>query len=212
MKPPHTSSRQEQPPAGCMSTVPINTTAPAGHDDLRPAAPPSKRAERLAFFAFVVTFIAARILVLLIITRRIPNLYLHTGGKHVHHLLYGIFLLSASGAYLLFARPDGWRRQVAAVAYGVGLGLTFDEFSMWLHLGGTYWQRASFDAVVIIAAVLGWIAYAPRLRDFRGRHWAGAGVMALAIAAFASLMVFSVHSADKHWGNRVREIETIGPQ
>ena len=194
-----------------MSTAPISTSA-AARDDPRPAAPPSKRAERLAFFAFVVTFIAARTLVLLIITRRIPNLYLHTGGKHVHHLLYGIFLLSASGAYLLFARPDGWRRQAAAVAYGVGLALTFDEFSMWLHLGGAYWQRASFDAVVLVAAVLGWIAYAPRLRDFRGRHWTGAVVMALSLAAFAALLVLSFRSADRHWGNRVRDIETIGPQ
>ena len=197
--------------ARSVSTGPITTSALAPHDS-RPGAPQSKRAERLAFLAFVVTFIAARVLVLLIITRRIPNLYLHTGGKHVHHLLYGIFLLSASGAYVLFARPDGWRRQVAAVAYGVGLGLTFDEFSMWLHLGGTYWQRASFDAVVIIAAVLGWIAFAPRLRDFRGRHWTAAGLMAFAVAAFAGFLVLSFYSADRHWGERVREIETIGPQ
>src|SRR5205814_10712859 len=138
------SSEQSQP-AAAMSTRPESTSAPAARENPRPPAPQSKRAERLAFFAFVVTFIAARTLVLLIITRKIPNLYLHTGGKHVHHLLYGIFLLSASGAYMLFARPDGWRRQAAAVAYGVGLALTFDEFSMWLHLGGTYWQRASLD-------------------------------------------------------------------
>ena len=75
-----------------MSTLPESTSAPAARDRPRPPAPQSKRAERLAFFAFVVTFIAARTLVLLIITRKIPNLYLHTGGKHVHHLLYGIFL------------------------------------------------------------------------------------------------------------------------
>ena len=30
----------------------------------------------------------------------------------------------------------------------LAMALTFDEFGMWLHLGGSYWQRASFDAVI----------------------------------------------------------------
>src|SRR5439155_4161657 len=59
------------------------------------------------------------------------------------------------------------RRAGAAVAYGVGLALTFDEFGLWLHLGGSSWQRASYDAVVTLAALLGLIAVAPALRHFR---------------------------------------------
>ena len=39
--------------------------------------------------------------------------------------------------------------------YGVGLALTFDEFGLWFHLGGSYWQRASFDAVVVIGGPAG---------------------------------------------------------
>jgi hypothetical protein len=35
------------------------------------------------------------------------------------------------------------------------MALTFDEFGMWLHLGGSYWQRASFDAVVCYQVFLG---------------------------------------------------------
>jgi len=45
---------------------------------------------------------------------------------------------------------------LAALVYGVGLALTFDEFGMWVHLGGPYWQRASFDAVVLIARHWAW--------------------------------------------------------
>ncbi|MBS0569584.1 MAG: hypothetical protein JSS28_03160, partial [Proteobacteria bacterium] len=56
---------------------------------------------RYALFAFIVTFIGARALVFLIMSRRIPNLYLFLGSTHVHHLNYGIFLLAAVGAYLL---------------------------------------------------------------------------------------------------------------
>src|SRR5438105_2303516 len=102
---------------------------------------------RLVLAAVVVAFVAARVLVLLIMTHRIPDLFFHVGGTHVHHLNYGIFLLSGIGAYLLFVRPTGTPEGVSAIMYGIGLGLTFDEFGMWLHLGGPYWQRASFDAV-----------------------------------------------------------------
>ena len=39
------------------------------------------------------------------------------------------------------------------IEYGVAMGLTFDEFGMWLHRGGGYWQRASFDAIIVLLAV-----------------------------------------------------------
>ena len=117
-----------------------------------------KRLARLALVAFVFVFVAARVLVYLIMSRRIPDLYLYVGQTHVHHLNYGIFLLSGVGAYLLLARPEGRALRRAALVYGVGLGLTFDEFGMWIHLGGPYWQRASYDAVVVVAAVLALLA------------------------------------------------------
>ena len=49
--------------------------------------------------SFVITFLLARLFVLLIMTHRIRSLYLHVGGTHVHHLNYGIFILSAVGAF-----------------------------------------------------------------------------------------------------------------
>jgi hypothetical protein len=96
---------------------------------------------RTILVSFVLTFIAARITVFLIVSRRIPDIYLHLGGTHVHHLNYGIFLLTGVGAYLLLIRPAGGPLIAAACIYGVGTGLTFDEFGLWLHLGGGYWQR-----------------------------------------------------------------------
>jgi hypothetical protein len=50
--------------------------------------------------SFLFTFMAARLLVFLIVARRIPDVYLHLGGTHVHHLNYDIFLLSAVTALL----------------------------------------------------------------------------------------------------------------
>src|SRR3954468_19053557 len=105
-------------------------------DAASPARFSASRLARWTLTAFVLTFLLARILVLLIMSRRIPDLYFHVGQTHVHHLNYGIFLLSGVGAYLLLAAPTGRALRRVALVYGVGLALTFDEFGMWIHLGG----------------------------------------------------------------------------
>ena len=46
---------------------------------------------------------------------------------------------------------------VLAAVFGIGAGLTLDEFALWVHLEDVYWAeqgRASLDAVVV-AALLG---------------------------------------------------------
>jgi hypothetical protein len=146
---------------------------------------------RVILTAFLFTFMAARTIVFLIVSRRIPDIYLHLGGTHVHHLNYGIFLLSGVGAYLLLARPVERGLWWSAVLYGSGLALTFDEFGMWLHLGGSYWQRASFDAVVVIGAFFGLIVVAPRLSRFRPHHWFTAAALVLAAGIFSVMLANS---------------------
>ena len=145
--------------------------------------------------------------------RSIPDLFLHLAGTHVHHLNYGIFLLSAVGAILLFGKnlPDH-QRNWCAVAYGFGLALTFDEFGMWLHLGGSYWQRASFDAVIVVLSFLGAIAFAPRLERMRSYHWITGGIMLAAVALFYVLLLKSLNYAGKKVGPRLHQLEQIGPQ
>lgn len=166
-------------------------------DPSRPDEPLRSRA-RLVFFVFVLTFIASRILVFLIMARRIPDVFVHLGGTHVHHLNYGIFLLSGVAGWLLFARPRGRARTVAAVLYAVGLALTFDEFGMWLHLGGSYWQRASFDAVTVVATLLGLLAFSPPLRSWRGRHW-----LATAFVVGSALLFFVMLAESRRFAERV---------
>jgi len=78
--------------------------------------------------------------------------FLFVGDTHVHHLNYGIFLLSLAGFLSLTAYGQG-KRWITAVIYGVGLGLTFDEFGMWLKLDDDYYNRLSYDAVVAISAL-----------------------------------------------------------
>jgi len=161
--------------------------------------------------AFLFTFMIARGLVYLIMARKIPDLYAHVGQTHVHHLNYGIFMLSFVGALLLLVKPTGDWLTLAALLYGVGMALTFDEFGMWLHLGGSYWQRTSFDAVVVIGALFALIAAAPELRRFRPHHWLTAAALLVLIAGFVAVRVWVKH-AEGVWSPRFQELEAEQPQ
>jgi len=141
-----------------------------------------------------------------------PDLFLHMGGTHVHHLNYGIFLLSAVGAILLFVPVGDAGRKLVAVAYGFGMALTFDEFGMWLHLGGGYWQRASFDGVIVVLSLLGMIAFAPPLNRMRSHHWATAGISLVAVVTFYWMLWKSLNIAEAKVGTRLETIEENGPQ
>jgi hypothetical protein len=115
---------------------------------------------RYALFSFIVTFALSRVFVFLIMSREMPNLYFFLRGTHVHHLNYGIFLMAAVCGYSVFRRPTGRKAEITALLYGVAMGLTFDEFGMWLHLGGSYWQRATGNLVAAAFVHDSWLARA----------------------------------------------------
>lgn len=181
----------------------------AGPQDGRPT---TAHLARWGLTVFRLTYIAACCVVLLILSRRVPGLYVYVGQTHVHHFNYGIFLLSGAGAYLLSGNPGGRKLTMAAVAHGIGLALTFDEFGMWLHLGGGYWQRASFDAVSVIAGTLGLLAAAPKIRQFRPRHWRIAIAITAALVVFAVLLADSVRHVERAIGPAVRKLESTAPR
>jgi hypothetical protein len=182
------------------------------HEDSTPRAP-SQAAPlaRVVLATFLIIFVLARALVLLIMLRRIPSLYLHVHGAHVHHLNYGIFLLAVVGGILLFARPRGKSLSLVACLYGVAMALTFDEFGMWVHLGGPYWQRASFDAVVVVAALLALIAFAPAIRSFKPRQWLTAAAICLCVGLFAALLARSLRHAQERISPVLQQIEARAP-
>jgi hypothetical protein len=173
---------------------------------------PTRHLARLTFIAFLLTFVTSRTLVILIMARRMPDLFLHIGGNHVHHLNYGIFILSAVSGVLLFARLNDKQRSVCALAYGFGMALTFDEFGMWLHLGGSYWQRASFDAVIVLLGVFGILAFLPRWQRVRARHYIMGGVLLASVAFFYLLLFKSLKHANNKLMPRLMELEQKGPQ
>ena len=79
------------------------------------------------------------------------------GGLHVHHLVFGIVLLLSMGFALTLQPSSPWM-EIFAAGFGIGAGLTLDEYALWLHLEDVYWAeegRRSVDAVVIAALIGG---------------------------------------------------------
>ena len=100
----------------------------------------------LASISFFITFLAVRLLVASIQHHIGPFQYVTMGGRHIHHLVWGILILLGVGyAYLnelgsghprLHLLPAG----CMSILYGVGAALTLDEFALWLNLANVYWS------------------------------------------------------------------------
>ena len=125
------------------------------------------RPQRRLFYAsvsFFITFLSVRLLVASITHHIGPFGYVEMGGRHIHHLVWGILLLLIVGyaeiadvgtgdtpLSILFSR-------LLALSYGIGAALTLDEFALWLNLDAdAYWSRQgreSIDAVVLFGALL----------------------------------------------------------
>jgi hypothetical protein len=78
------------------------------------------------------------------------------GGVHLHHFVWGIFLMLGSGfAGLGLHLGHPWGGIVAAI-FGIGAGLTLDEFALWTRMEDVYWSnegRSSLEAVAIVGMV-----------------------------------------------------------
>jgi hypothetical protein len=79
------------------------------------------------------------------------------GGLHIHHLVFGIILMILAGFLDFVLAPASPWLEILAALFGIGVGLTLDEFALWLYLDDVYWSeqgRSSVDAV-IFAAIIG---------------------------------------------------------
>lgn len=78
------------------------------------------------------------------------------GGVHLHHFVWGIFLMLGSGFVgigLHLHEPWGG---IDAAVFGVGGGLTLDEFALWTRMEDVYWSeqgRSSLEAVAIVGVL-----------------------------------------------------------
>ncbi|OZM84315.1 hypothetical protein CFP66_03405 [Pseudonocardia sp. MH-G8] len=106
--------------------------------------------------AFLITFLATRAITTAIRQGRGPFRNARVGTVHVHHQVYGIFLLLGTGTAEFTYRPAAPWADVLAALFGVGAALTLDEFALWLHLEDVYWTRegrSSVDAALVAVIV-----------------------------------------------------------
>lgn len=133
------------------------------------------RAERMfvASVAFFLGFGAARAVTHMIRAGIPPFHNMEFGGRHLHHMVFGIGgLLGIGYLWLLLVGTDhrSGRNASRATAglFGLAAALTLDEFALWLNLQDVYWAkqgRASVDAVAAFGGLLSiWVWGGPFLR------------------------------------------------
>lgn len=88
---------------------------------------------------------------------------LSVGGRRIHHMVPGIFLLLGAGfvSIAIESEMPFWLWWLLPTAFGVGAALVLDEYALWLNLRDVYWTqegRRSIDAVIIAAALAAMVA------------------------------------------------------
>jgi branched-subunit amino acid transport protein AzlD len=87
-----------------------------------------------------------------------PGSIVSDSGVHLHHLVFGIVTMMAAGALGFLSYGNSPWTEICGFLFGVGAGLTIDEFALWVYLDDVYWAeegRSSIDATVIAAAGMG---------------------------------------------------------
>lgn len=135
----------------------------------------------IASVSFLITFLGVRLLVSSVIHNHGPFGWVMVGGRHIHHLVWGILILLFVGyGWLLdlgrsHSPTSIFFSRLMAVSYGAGAALTLDEFALWLNLEpDAYWSssgRLSIDAVILFGSILAVGAWgAPFFRGLQ-RMW-----------------------------------------
>jgi hypothetical protein len=112
----------------------------------------------LVLVGFILSFAFIRMSTRLMRSPRVPwwpGSVVSDSGVHLHHLVFGIVTMMIAGTLGISALGESPYAEICAFLFGVGAGLTIDEFALWVYLDDVYWAeegRASIDATVIAAA------------------------------------------------------------
>jgi hypothetical protein len=123
------------------------------------------RRERLflASFGFFTAVLVVRGITIAIHNDVGPFHNVSMGGRHIHHMVWGILLLLLVGYLWLLQIGTGadsssrLTGRITSLLYGVASALILDEFALWLNLQDVYWQRQgreSYEAMALFGAIL----------------------------------------------------------
>lgn len=122
-----------------------------------------------------------------------PGSVVSDSGVHVHHLVFGIVLMMLAGTLSFAGFATEPIYELCAFAFGIGIGLTIDEFALWVYLDDVYWAkqgRASVDAAVIAVCAMGLVLLGVRPFDVEdGSFGAVLGTILGAAVAVVSVVV-----------------------
>jgi hypothetical protein len=158
-------------------------------------AEPGRECAFLVLLAFLCSFLFIRTSARLMRSPRVPWWpgSVEAGGVHIHHLVWGISLVLLSGfaAFVSDLYSPWW--QITAVAFGIGAGLTLDEFALWLYLKDVYWAnegRDSIDAVVFATILASLVAIGVQPFDLEQVGAAVGTTAAVAVVAALAAIAF----------------------
>jgi hypothetical protein len=136
----------------------------------------------VAWVSFFLTFAGVRAVVFAVLHQIPPFHFIQSGGRHIHHLVFGIIILLFVGYGWLAEVGTGadntsiFLSRLMSILYGVGAALTLDEFALWLNLRDVYWARegrSSIDVVILFGAFLAASAWGAPLFQSRGKQKSG---------------------------------------
>jgi hypothetical protein len=133
--------------------------------------------------AFLVTFLATRLITSRIRAGRTRLSDLAIGTLHLHHVVWGVGLVLVAGTSQFAFLPDWPWSAVPAVAFGTGAALMLDEFALVIYMRDVYWSeegRRSIDATVVMIVVLGMLVQF--LTPGQLPNWRPAFLIALTVA------------------------------
>jgi len=114
----------------------------------------------LVLVGFVLSFAFIRMSTRLMRSPKVPwwpGSVVSESGVHLHHLVFGIVTMMIAGTLGFASHGESPWAEICAFLFGVGAGLTIDEFALWVYLDDVYWAeegRSSIDATVIAAAMM----------------------------------------------------------
>lgn len=129
-----------------------------------------------------------------------PGSIVSEGGVHLHHLVFGIWLMIGAGALGFSSYGQSPWFEICALLFGIGAGLTVDEFALWVYLDDVYWAergRASIDATVIAVAVMLLVLLGVQPVEF------DTGSVELVVASVVALLVSLAAVATCFFKNRL---------